>query len=133
MIRLPDGTINREHDMFLHWDHCVDSLRQTLMCHADVAPMSYRVNVPASFGIFPRIATTHTCKNFTKIQEWAREHAAGEWNYNVTKAQAKEIVETSGISNEPEEDIQFLYRFFPGNKWFKYWQEHEVGEEEEEE
>jgi hypothetical protein len=126
--RWPNGTINYDHEAYQHWEHCLDSLRQTIMCHADVAPIPFHVNVPANFGIFPRLATTHTCKNFTKIQEWAWEHQAGEWSFNVSKDEAQKIIEESGFDNSPEEDIQFLYGLFPGNKWFKFWREHSVDE-----
>lgn len=115
--------------MFRHWDHCIDSIRQTLMCHADVSPIPFHINVPANTGIFPRLATTHTCRNFTKIQQWSKEHWAGEWDFNLNKEKAQQIIEASGFDNSPEEDIQFLYKMFPGNKWFKHWREHDVDEE----
>lgn len=128
-LKLDNGTINRETDMFRHWDHCVDSIRQTLMCHADVSPIPFHINVPANTGIFPRLATTHTCRNFTKIQEWSKEHWAGEWDFKLNKEKAQQIIEASGFDNSPEEEIEFLYKLFPGNKWFKYWREHDVNEE----
>ncbi|KAL0937293.1 uncharacterized protein CTRU02_207024 [Colletotrichum truncatum] len=124
-VTLSNGTINRDTDAFRHWDHCVDSIRQTLMCHSDVSPIPFHVNVPANIGIFPRLATTHTCRNFTKIQEWAKDRWAGDWDFNVNETKAQELIEASGFDNSPEEDIQFLWRLFPGNKWFKYWREHE--------
>ncbi|WYZ44001.1 hypothetical protein EsH8_VII_000437 [Colletotrichum jinshuiense] len=124
-VTMPNGTINRDTEAFRHWDHCVDSLRQALMCHADVSPIPFHINVPANFGIFPRLATTHTCKNFTKIQQWAMDRWAGDWDFNVNETQAQELIDTSGFDNSPEEDIQFLWKLFPGNKFFKFWQEHE--------
>ncbi|KAK4222474.1 hypothetical protein QBC38DRAFT_375052 [Podospora fimiseda] len=123
--KFKNGTINRDTDMFRHWDHCIDSIRQTLMCHADVSPIPFHVNVPVNQGIFPRLATTHTCKNFTKLQEWAKQNWAGEWDFRLSKEKAQEIIDASGFDNSPEEDIEFLYEHFPGNKWFKYWREHE--------
>ncbi|KAL2705719.1 hypothetical protein AAEP93_000969 [Penicillium crustosum] len=119
-----NGVIDRERIEFRHWDHCVDSIRETLMCHADVAPIPFRVNFPANQVIVPRLATTHTCRNFTKIQEWAKEHRAGYWNYNVTAEEAEEIIKTSGFDNAPWENIQGQYMAFPGNTFFKYWREH---------
>ncbi|KAL4899979.1 hypothetical protein BDW74DRAFT_171071 [Aspergillus multicolor] len=125
-LKFPNGTINRDTDMFRHWDHCIDSLRQSLMCHADISPIPFHVNVPASKGIFPRLATTHTCRNFTKIQEWARERFAGVWEVELEPEDAQRITETAGFSQDPEEDIQFLYELFPGNTFFEYWREHGV-------
>ncbi|KAF7617342.1 hypothetical protein AFLA_005383 [Aspergillus flavus NRRL3357] len=123
-VKFPNGTINRDTDMFRHWDHCIDSIRQALMCHADVSPIPFHINVPARKGIFPRLATTHTCRNFTKIQEWARERFAGEWRVELEPEEAQYVIDTAGFSQDPEEDIQFLYELFPGDKFFKYWREH---------
>ncbi|KAK4043257.1 hypothetical protein C8A01DRAFT_43745 [Parachaetomium inaequale] len=114
------GVIDRESIEFRHWDHCVDSI----MCHADVAPIPFRVNFPANKVIVPRIATTHTCRNFTKIQEWAKAHKAGAWNYKLTPEQADEMMRASGFDNAPWEDIQDQYMAFPGNTYFKYWRDH---------
>lgn len=127
-LKFPNGTINRDTDMFRHWDHCVDSLRQTLMCHADVSPNSFHVNVPQSSGIFPRLATSHTCRNFTKLQEWSREHWAGDWEFHVDPAQAEDIIRDSGFDHSPLEDIQFLWRLFPGNRFFEHWKTHKAEE-----
>ena len=50
------------------------------MCHADVSPISFHVVQPPKVrddvgrGIFPRLATKHTCRRFERVQEWAREH-----------------------------------------------------------
>ena len=109
---------------FFPADHCVDSIRETLMCHADVSPIPFRINFPANQVIVPRLATTHTCRNFTKVQEWAKAHEAGAWNYNVTAKQAEEIMADSGFDNSPWEDIQDQYMAFPGNTYFKYWRDH---------
>ncbi|OJJ42509.1 hypothetical protein ASPZODRAFT_76693 [Penicilliopsis zonata CBS 506.65] len=118
-----NGVIQRDNDAFRHWDHCIDSLRQAIMCHADVAPISFHINVPVSSGIFPRLATTHTCRNFTKVQEWARDHKAGEWNFSVSPEEAEQIIRTAGFDQSPLEDIEFLWPSFPGNTFFKHWQE----------
>ncbi|KAE8356752.1 hypothetical protein BDV28DRAFT_163765 [Aspergillus coremiiformis] len=123
-LKFPNGTINRDTDMFRHWDHCIDSIRQTLMCHADVSPIPFHINVPARKGIFPRLATTHTCRNFTKIQDWAKERFAGDWRVELEPEEAQYVIDTAGFSQDPEEDIQFLYELFPGDRFFKYWREH---------
>lgn len=92
------------------------------MCHADVSPISFHINVPASSGIFPRLATTHTCRNFTKIQDWAKAHAATDWNPLLNPAEAEALERASGFDQSPLEDIEFLYPKFPGNPFFKHWQ-----------
>lgn len=47
---LKNGTIDRNSFGFRHWDHCIDSLRQALMCNADISPTSFHVNIPFSRG-----------------------------------------------------------------------------------
>ncbi|KAK3368288.1 hypothetical protein B0H63DRAFT_565013 [Podospora didyma] len=104
-VTRPDGTIDRGSAMFHHWDHCVDLIRQTLMCHADISPIPFHVNAPKNTGILPRLQTTHTCRNFERIQQWARDHSAGEWDFNVNPEKAQEIIEASGFDNSNEEGI----------------------------
>lgn len=95
------------------------------MCQADVAPVSFHVNVPFNRGIFPRLATTHTCRNFTKIQEWARENQAPEFEFMIEdQAKLQEIIDESGFDHSPEENMEGLYWMFPGNKFFQYWRDH---------
>ena len=93
------------------------------MCHADIAPIPFHVNVPARKGIFPRLATTHTCRNFTKIQEWSRLHSAGDWDYHLGQQQALDIIATADFDQGPQENIQELYDIFPGDLYFEHWRE----------
>ncbi|CAN8099970.1 unnamed protein product [Discula destructiva] len=124
-LKKDDGTIDRNAFAFRHWDHCVDSLRQALMCHADVAPVSFHVNVPFNRGIFPRLATTHTCRNFAKIQDWARANQAPDFEFMIQDpAKLQEIIDQSGFDHSPEENMEGLYWMFPGNKFFQYWRDH---------
>lgn len=71
------------------------------MCHTDVSPVPFHVNVPARKGIFPRLATTHTCRNLTKIQEWAREKFAGEGRMELEPEEAMDVIDTPGFSQDP--------------------------------
>ncbi|CAE7193445.1 hypothetical protein P3342_009432 [Pyrenophora teres f. teres] len=125
-----NGTIDRNSFHFRHWDHCVDALRQTLMCQSDVAPVSFHVNIPFNRGIFPRLAATHTCRNFSKVQEWAKEHRAPEFEFMISDPEKlQEIIHESGFDHSPEENMEGLYWMFPGNKFFKHWQDHPMEDE----
>ncbi|KAK8084275.1 hypothetical protein PG997_005546 [Apiospora hydei] len=119
-----NGIIDRTTHAFRHWDHCIDALRQALMCHADVSPISWRLNVPVKKMLIPQLSTTHTCRNFSRVHEWAQQHRAGAWNYNVTADMAEEIIRTSGFDQAPDEDIEDQYENFPGDPFFRYWREH---------
>ncbi|KAI1264679.1 hypothetical protein F5Y18DRAFT_427816 [Xylariaceae sp. FL1019] len=123
-LKRDDGTYDRDNHEFRHWDHCVDALRQALMCHADISPVAWRLNVPVRKMIIPRLSTTHTCRNFSKIHEWAKEHSAGDWNYNVTADIAEEILRTAPDDQGPDEDIEEFYKAFPGDTFFRYWRQH---------
>ena len=53
-------------------DHCIDLLRQTLMCHSDIGLFFYTDlgdSQPAA-----RVSTTHVCRNFSEITEWVNKH-----------------------------------------------------------
>ncbi len=56
-----------------HIDHCVDAIRQSLMCSVDVSVLVWTW-LPERQAHFERATVPHTCRNFEKIQEWGREH-----------------------------------------------------------
>ena len=65
-------------DMLLgshHIDHCVDSIRQTLMCNADITPLTWTWDDRRQKH-FNRGTVLHTCKRFDKLLDWAGKHAA---------------------------------------------------------
>ena len=50
-------------------DHCVDQIRESLQCSADLTPIPTRWYPGA--GGFVVTDRVHTCRNFDKVQEWA--------------------------------------------------------------
>ncbi|KAI3401067.1 hypothetical protein diail_778 [Diaporthe ilicicola] len=64
---------DQESTVRLHVDHCIDMLRQVLMCQADVGIVPfYWVK---GQGPSEDFSTTHKCRNFDKIVQWAEDHA----------------------------------------------------------
>jgi hypothetical protein len=65
----PDG-----HDMLLegsHISHCIDSIRQSLMCSSDISLIVWRWNETAQrMKVHGDIA--HSCRNFDAIRQWAK-------------------------------------------------------------
>lgn len=61
------------HGDFDHLGHCIDSLRETLTCSADVTPLVWIWDEQDRRSM-PRLDVVHTCRNFGKIQDWARSH-----------------------------------------------------------
>lgn len=67
----------------IHLTHCVNSIRQSLQCGADIStvPLSYQL-IPAINTRpknLPRFDIVHSCRNFKKIREWTIEHSSNEF------------------------------------------------------
>ena len=54
-------------------DHCIDILRQSLMCTADAGVFSY-VWVDRYPKPFPDFSVQHKCRNFDAVLGWAEEN-----------------------------------------------------------
>ncbi|KAH6637216.1 hypothetical protein F5144DRAFT_601890 [Chaetomium tenue] len=63
-------------------DHCIDMLRQALLCQADVGIITADwVEQPPGSGrmaIVPDYSTEHKCRSFERVVQWADENAAPE-------------------------------------------------------
>ncbi|KAJ7290274.1 hypothetical protein C8J57DRAFT_1492999 [Mycena rebaudengoi] len=64
-----------------HINHCLNSVRQSLQCGADISTVPFNVQ-PLKFSSKPILVPTfnviHTCRNFRKLQEWTRARWTGE-------------------------------------------------------
>ncbi|KAG2031721.1 hypothetical protein BDR03DRAFT_972024 [Suillus americanus] len=60
-------------DFRIHVDHCIEMLRQNLMCRGDVTMLTYDW-VEGVQDPFPNFNTPHRCRNFEKVLNWADEH-----------------------------------------------------------
>ncbi|KAM4057530.1 hypothetical protein HRG_014430 [Hirsutella rhossiliensis] len=59
-----------QHTHKMHWEHCLDYIRQAIMCNADITPVTNSWHESA--GVFgPDFDTRHTCRNFDAVVEWA--------------------------------------------------------------
>ncbi|KAI9929378.1 hypothetical protein MW887_000847 [Aspergillus wentii] len=54
-----------------HLDHCIDSVRQSLMCSADVTALPW---AERDGKVHPVASTIHTCRDFGAIMDWAAHH-----------------------------------------------------------
>ncbi|OJJ42007.1 hypothetical protein ASPZODRAFT_2129235 [Penicilliopsis zonata CBS 506.65] len=53
-----------------HIEHCIDALRQSLMCSADITPLPWAWDAVAHQA--KEVAeTAHTCRDFDRIRQWA--------------------------------------------------------------
>ena len=73
-----------------HQDHCIDSIRQSLMCSADISPVIWHWKKD---GFKQDMNNTHVCRNFDKITDWAKDHMLErEINSKLPEGQASEII-----------------------------------------
>ncbi|CZT12549.1 uncharacterized protein RCO7_11740 [Rhynchosporium graminicola] len=63
---------------FHHIDHCVDTIRQSLMCSVDVSVLTWEWNEERQQNL-EKGAIVHTCRNFDKVRDWAKTHAIDQW------------------------------------------------------
>ncbi|KAG1768891.1 hypothetical protein EV702DRAFT_979147, partial [Suillus placidus] len=57
-----------------HLDHCIEMIRQNIMCNADVTMITWYW-VQGHAVPYPNFNTRHRCRNFEKIIDWSVEHA----------------------------------------------------------
>ncbi|KAE8152272.1 hypothetical protein BDV25DRAFT_138087 [Aspergillus avenaceus] len=53
-------------------NHCIDYLRQVIMCHGDLTPITFEWNHGID-GYLAHHSTPHMCRNFNAIYEWAAD------------------------------------------------------------
>ncbi|KAK0636392.1 hypothetical protein B0T17DRAFT_571227, partial [Bombardia bombarda] len=57
-----------------HVDHCLDLLRQVVMCHGDVSLQTFGWRDDYRWP-WPNFEVQHTCRKWEKIQEWSKENS----------------------------------------------------------
>ncbi|KAH8879266.1 hypothetical protein GQ53DRAFT_855067 [Thozetella sp. PMI_491] len=72
----PGGLTSTPVGNRMHVDHCIETLRITLMCHGDVTPILVLSDPTAPLGARADFNTHHKCRNFDKISDWITEHKA---------------------------------------------------------
>ncbi|KAH6918491.1 hypothetical protein BKA70DRAFT_1457224 [Coprinopsis sp. MPI-PUGE-AT-0042] len=61
-----------------HVSHCVDSVRQSLMCNADISVNVWQWSDELK-GVVGHSSQVHSCKNFDKLKSWAQGHRLRKW------------------------------------------------------
>ncbi|XWW94201.1 hypothetical protein V2A60_002143 [Cordyceps javanica] len=85
----------------MYSNHCIEVLRESLTCAADVSAIPYRWHHETKIAE-PDIRSVHMCRNFTKIREWA----FGRFIPMTTKRKHVEdgvVVDYTGVGRDPEE------------------------------
>lgn len=70
--RLQDIKANNPLFFEQHYEHCLDIVRQRIMCTADpgIVTFNWVENVK---GVYPDFNTEHVCHNFDALLEWNKE------------------------------------------------------------
>ncbi|EMF16115.1 uncharacterized protein SEPMUDRAFT_106274 [Sphaerulina musiva SO2202] len=64
-----------------HLYHCVESLREALMCHGDISYVVMQWNEGLQRNVLHG-NTPHSCRKFDKIREWARPRGIRKFNWD---------------------------------------------------
>ncbi|KAF7983125.1 hypothetical protein HWV62_24087 [Athelia sp. TMB] len=67
---------------FNHVGHCITAIRESLMCSADITPTVFKWE-ETEHRTFPRLDVMHTCRNFDKIRDWAKERHLEDFDLEV--------------------------------------------------
>ncbi|KAJ6597467.1 hypothetical protein DFH09DRAFT_972116 [Mycena vulgaris] len=80
-----DKSFTIKEDIFrTHLDHCVELIRQNLMCIADTGVITYEW-VDGWDLPYPDFNTAHQCRNYDKVLEWAYSQSVHVPRPNVTR------------------------------------------------
>ncbi|KZT69728.1 hypothetical protein DAEQUDRAFT_726394 [Daedalea quercina L-15889] len=80
-----DDSYQRNPDFYrVHLDHCIELLRQSLMCTADVGLITFDW-VAEHRNPWPNFSTQHRCRNFDKLVEWNEAHSVSINADNLTR------------------------------------------------
>ncbi|KAK5655259.1 hypothetical protein OQA88_5826 [Cercophora sp. LCS_1] len=70
-------------DNLIHYEHCIEGLRQSLMCAADTSTLFFEWS-PEANSVLGNTASTHTCRDFDKIRQWALDRKLqGAFDFSV--------------------------------------------------
>jgi len=69
---LPESIVGPNYET-IHLEHCLDRLRQAVICHGDLTPSPLYVfeGFPVALGKSGK----HTCRRFEPIREWMDQRA----------------------------------------------------------
>ena len=71
------GSVEAELLSPRHIAHCIDAIRQSLMCAADITPYTWTWE-PAIGTYRNQVKNPHTCRNWEVLHEWVRENTKFE-------------------------------------------------------
>ena len=94
---IPIGFTNDPEDVRTHVDHCLETLRLTLMCNADLTPYFLAIDPAFPLGGRNDFNVHHKCKKWDVITDWkllVSEHAKP--GFTIKSDKDKTVVEGGG-------------------------------------
>lgn len=58
----------------VHLDHCIDQIRQALMCHSDLTPVPMKP-LEGKEGVILGNGEMHTCRDFDDVMNWVNQRS----------------------------------------------------------
>lgn len=75
IVLLPGDLSNGPVEARMHADHCIETLRLSLMCHADTTPMFIMDDPSVLTGRKADFNVHHMCADFEALRRWMKLHA----------------------------------------------------------
>lgn len=72
----PVAQMARRKILIIATDHCLESLRQTLLCQPDVSVYTLEWTPHSRFKPTVRVPQPHTCVDWSKLHTWMLDRAA---------------------------------------------------------
>ncbi|KAF2501409.1 hypothetical protein BU16DRAFT_451673 [Lophium mytilinum] len=89
---VPDTYVEEKMLELEHVDHCVDSIRQSLMCSGDVTPLPWKWGKNETDGtdlLHPEAHVVHTCRDWTSLIQWAKDRKVVKLTRNKRPVEEK--------------------------------------------
>ncbi|KAI8628055.1 hypothetical protein F5Y19DRAFT_439414 [Xylariaceae sp. FL1651] len=71
IVRMSGDMLASDVEARMHTDHCIEALRQALMCHGDTTPSITVLNPNAPRGEMADFSPHKKCRKFERLQEWS--------------------------------------------------------------
>ena len=96
------------HDRSDHVLHCLDALRQDVLCYADDTPRYTGLQAAGHSGT----GQIRHCKDWNQMESWAQQHTAC-WRYLHGDEPGREVMEEFKFCPEGSPYIEQMRKMFP--------------------
>ncbi|KAK3374968.1 hypothetical protein B0H63DRAFT_481410 [Podospora didyma] len=80
------GDADGPEDLLGHVDHCIEAIRENMMCQSDVSVFTFKkfpeLADEGVEGDWPDFQINHMCRNYEAIRKWNNDHVAA-WDHDA--------------------------------------------------